>query len=202
MDKTERALRDLLAERKLVNWPNEPQWVAIWTAANAKGYTGGISAAVHRVAPELLDPEWVKMLSAEDREMMWSDFRLRRSVAPFRNTQAPFPATAIPARPDTNPIYPVTNEADLEKTTAQQALIAGLVANHWEVISDGPSGVQLRAPRKLKTLDVLSFVLGLASFALGFLTPMAYGIGLILVVLALLDYFVLSKREIKFFPPA
>lgn len=197
MDKTERALRDLLAERKLVNWPNEKQWIAIWSAANAKGYTGGVSAAVYNVAPELLDPDWVKMMKAEDREMMWSDFRLRRSVAPFRNTRPPIPTSEIPARPDTNPMI----DPDPDAATSQKAEIAGLVARGWEVISDGPSGVQLRAPRKIKSLDVVSFVLGLASFTLGFLTPMAYGIGAVLILLALLDYFVLTEREIKFFPP-
>ncbi len=93
------------------------------------------------------------------------------------------------------PAGPATATVDPDAATSQQAQIAGLVAQHWEVVSDGPSGVQLRAPRKLKILDVLSFVLGLTSFALGFLTPLAYGIGLILLALALLDYDVHRKRE-------
>ncbi len=196
MDKTERELRDLLAQKKLVRWPDEPQWAAIWIAANAKDSTGGASAAVSKVAPELLDAEWVKLLTFEDREMMWADVRLRRSVAPFRNTQSP-----VPARPATNPIVSQPDPEPDGHTTRQQAEIAGLVANHWEVVSDGPSGAQLRAPRKLKTLDVVGFLLGLASFALGFLTPMAYGIGLVLIGLALLDYYVFTQREVKFFPP-
>ena len=186
MDKTERELRDMLADRKLVRWPTEPQWVAIWTAANAKGYTGGVSAAVHRVAPDLLDADWVGMMGSDQREMMWSEIRLRRSVAPFRRTRSPLPAATEAAA------------ADPDAATTLQAQVAGLVARHWEVISDGPSGVQLRAPRKLKLIQLLGIVLGLASFALGTLTPMAYGFGLILVGLALLDYYVFTKRETKF----
>jgi len=106
-------------------------------------------------------------------------------VAPFRKTRSPMPAAA-------------TTEADPDAATTLQAQVAGLVAQHWEVISDGPSGVQLRAPRKLRILQLLGIVLGLASFALGTLTPLAYGIGLILIGLALLDYYVFTKRETKF----
>ena len=175
----------MLADRRLVLWPTEPQWVAIWTAANAKGYTGGVSAAVYSVAPDLLDADWVGVMKSEQREMMWSEIRLRRSVAPFRKTRSPIPTAAA-------------TEADPDAATTLQAQVAGLVARHWEVISDGPSGVQLRAPRKLRLLQLLGIVLGLASFALGTLTPMAYGFGLILIGLALLDYYVFTKRETKF----
>ena len=191
MDKTERELRDMLADRKLVRWPTEPQWVAIWTAANAKGYTGGVSAAVYRVAPNLLDADWVGVMGSEQREMMWSEIRLRRSVTPFRKTRSP-----IPGAPGSGTASPIA--VDPDAATKLQAQVAGLVAQHWEVISDGPSGVQLRAPRKLRLLQVLGFVLGLVSFALGTLTPMAYAFGFILIGLALLDYYVFTNRETKF----
>ena len=173
----------MLEDRRLVRWPTEPQWVAIWTTANAAGYTGGVSAAVYRVAPDLLDKDWVGVMANEQREMMWSEIRLRRSVAPFRKTRPPMPAAAA---------------ADPDAATNLQAQVAGLVAEHWEVISDGPSGVQLRAPRKLRPLGLLALGLGLACFGLGFLTVMAYGFGLILIALALLDYYVFTKRETKF----
>jgi hypothetical protein len=186
MDQTERELRDMLEDRRLVRWPTEPQWNAIWLAANAPGYTGGVSAAVHGVAPDLLDVDWVGLMGAdaEQAKMMWSELRLRRSVTPFRLTSSPLPVAADP-----------------DAATAQQAQIAGLVAQHWEVISDGPSGVQLRAPRTMKLLDLLGLALGLACFALGFLTVMAYGFGLILIGLALLDYYVFTKPETRFLPP-
>ena len=86
MDKTERELRDMLEDRRLVRWPTEPQWNAIWLAANATGYTGTVSAAVHSIAPDLLDADWVGLMGveADQAKMMWSELRLRRSVSPFR----------------------------------------------------------------------------------------------------------------------
>ena len=74
------------------------------------------------------------------------------------------------------------------------------MAKKWEVISDGPSGVQLRAPKKLRKFDWLALGLGLLCFGLGFLTVLAYGFGLILVALGLLDYFVLTKAQTVFLP--
>ena len=195
MDKTERELRDMLADRKLVRWPTEPQWVAIWTAANARGYTDGVSAAVYNVAPDLLDADWVKLMGHEQRDMMWSEIRLRRSVAPFRKTRAPMSG-------GTNPGYASPMSLDPDAATALQAQVAGLVAQDWEVLSDGPSGVQLRAPRTIKWIDVLGFAAGLVSFALGAYTRMAYGVGCILIVLALLNYFVFRARETKFLSAA
>ena len=74
-----------------------------------------------------------------------------------------------------------------------QQQIAKLISQRWEVISDGPTGVQLRAPRKMKKLDLLCIVLGL---------PMVffYGLGLILIGLGLLDYFLFTESEMKFLP--
>lgn len=180
MDKTERELRDMLADRRLLRWPTEPQWVAIWTAANAKSYTGNVSTAVHGVAPDLLDPDWVGMMKsdAESARMMWSEIRLRRSVAPFRRGK---PAAVF------NP------DASDEAAGAFQQQIADLVALNWEVISDGPTGVQLRAPKKIKVIDLLCFIVGLPMIIF-------YGLGLILIGLGLIDYYVLTKAETKFLP--
>jgi hypothetical protein len=178
MDKTERELRDMLADRKLVRWPTEPQWNAIWKTANAKGYTGTVSTAVHSVAPELLDADWASMMKSEQREVMWSEIRLRRSVAPFRKNRPP---------ESFNP------DASQEAALEMQQQIAKLISQRWEVISDGPTGVQLRAPKKMKKLDLLCIVLGL---------PMVffYGLGLILIGLGLLDYFLFTESEMKFLP--
>jgi hypothetical protein len=180
MDKTERELRDMLADRRLLRWPTEPQWGAIWTAANAKGYTGNVSTAVHGVAPDLLDTDWMGMMKSdpESSRVMWSEIRLRRSVAPFRGARA---VTSL------NP------DASQEAAGAYQQQIADLVAQNWEVISDGPTGVQLRAPKKVKVIDLLCFIVGLP-------TIVFWGVGLILIGLGLIDHFVLTKTEMKFLP--
>lgn len=178
MDKTERELRDMLADRRLVRWPTEPQWNDIWKTANAKGFTGTVSTAVYTIAPDLLDPDWVGMMTNDQREMMWGEIRVRRSVAPFRRNRPP-----TPFNPD----------AKEEAAGEMQEQIAKLVSQHWIVISDGPTGVQLRSPRKLKKLDLLCLIIGLPMI-------MFYGLGLILVGLALIDHFVLTKTEMKFLP--
>jgi hypothetical protein len=46
MDKTERELRDMLADRRLVRWPTEPQWKDIWMTANAAGYAGDVISEI------------------------------------------------------------------------------------------------------------------------------------------------------------
>lgn len=181
MDKTERELRDMLEDRRLVRWPTEPQWAAIWTAANAKGYTGNVSTAVHGVAPDLLDVDWVGMMNFDDDQakMMWSEIRLRRSVSPFRRSK--------PAAPVFNP------DAGKEAADAFQLQIAGLVARRWEVISDGPTGVQLRAPKKMKVIDMICLVVGLPAVVF-------HGLGVVLIGLGLIDYFIFTKAEKKFLP--
>ena len=181
MDKTERELRDMLEDRRLVRWPTEPQWVAIWTSANAKGYTGNVSTAVHSVAPDLLDVDWAGLinLDPDQAKMMWSEIRLRRSVSPFRRGK--------PAAPVFNP------DASEEAAEALLQQIAELVAQGWEVISDGPSGVQLRAPKKIKRIDLICLIVGVP-------TVVFYGLGLILIGLGLIDYFVFTKAPTKFLP--
>ena len=181
MDKTERELRDMLEDRRLVRWPTEPQWVAIWTAANVKGYDGTVSAVVHSVDPTLLDVDWQGMMKndADQAKMMWSEIRLRRSVSPFKRGRKP-----------TNVFNPDASE---EAAVALQQQVAELVSQRWEVISDGPSGVQLRAPKKIKLIDLICLIIG-------FLTIVFYGLGLILIGLGLIDYFVFTKVETKFLP--
>jgi len=181
MDKTERELRDMLADRRLVRWPTEPQWKDIWMTANAKGYTGNVSTAVHSVAPDLLDVDWVGMMKndVDSARMMWSEIRLRRSVSPF--IRGAKPATLF------NP------DASEEAAVAYQAEIAQLVEARWVVISDGPTGVQLRAPRKMKIIDLICLIVGLPMIVF-------WGLGLILIGLGLIDHFVLTQPETKFLP--
>lgn len=181
MDKTERELRDMLADRRLVRWPTEPQWGAIWKTANAKFYTGNVSTAVHSVDPHLLDVDWVGLMKqdADTAKTMWSEIRLRRSIAPFMHAAR----TGTPFNPD----------AKQEAAGAFQHQIAELVDERWEVISDGPTGVQLRAPKKIKLIDLICLIIGL---------PMVifWGLGLILIGLGLIDHFVFNKAETKFLP--
>jgi hypothetical protein len=180
MDKTEREMRDMLADRRLVRWPTEPQWKDIWLTANAKGYTGNVSTAIHGVAPDLLDADWVGMMQddPETGKMMWSEIRLRRSVSPFRGGR---------------PVSHFNPDAKEEAAAAYQAEIAKWVDARWEVVSDGPTGVQLRGPRKLKVIDLICFIVGLPAIVF-------WGLGLILIGLGLIDHFVLTQRATKFLP--
>lgn len=135
MDKTERELRDMLADRRLLQWPNEEEWKAIWVAANTPGYTGTISAAIHGVAPSLLNPEWVEMMNVPESEakMMWAEICVRSSVSPFVEVNTPF--------------------TELQKAEAAfQQQFNELTAKGWTVISNGPDGLELRAPKSLATM--------------------------------------------------
>lgn len=130
MDKTESELREMLADRRLRSWPNEAQWNAIWLAANAKGYNGTLSTAIHGVAPDLLNPEWIEMMNVPPAEakMMWAEICVRSSVSPFVEVNTPF--------------------TDTQKAEAAfQAEFAELTAKGWTVISNGPEGLELRAPK-------------------------------------------------------
>jgi hypothetical protein len=134
MDPTERELRDMLADRRLVRWPTEPQWNAIWLAANARGHAGGVSAAVHQVDASLLNPEWVEMMGVDpaDARMLWAEICVRNSVSPFVEVNTPF--------------------TDRQKAEAAfQQDYQELTAQGWKVISNGPAGLELQAPRKFLT---------------------------------------------------
>jgi hypothetical protein len=62
----------------------------------------------------------------------------------------------------------------------------------WEVISDGPTGVQLRAQRKMKLLDKLCLIFG--AVMLVFVWPL----GLLCILVAIIDYYVLTKQQTEF----
>lgn len=122
----------MLADRRLVHWPDEEQWKAIWLAANAKGYTGTVSAAVHGIAPDLLNPDWIEMMNVPPSEakMMWAEICMRASVSPFVDVNLPF--------------------TDTQKAEAAfRGELDDLMAKGWIVTSNGPDGVALSAPKKL-----------------------------------------------------
>jgi hypothetical protein len=67
-----------------------------------------------------------------------------------------------------------------------------LLGAGWNIVSDGPSGIQLQR-KKMKGLDKACLILG------GVLI-FAYGIGLFFILIALIDYFFLTKPETLFVP--
>ena len=75
--------------------------------------------------------------------------------------------------------------------TFDEALREKLKAG-WTVKSDGPSGVQLEAPKKMKSLDKGAAVLGAALVV--FVPPL----GGLLIVAAVVDYAFLTKPETMF----
>lgn len=77
----------------------------------------------------------------------------------------------------------------MESTNDQ---VAALVKQGWRIVSDGPSGVQLEGPKKMKGLDQGAAILG------GVLLIVAWPIGLLLIACALLDYWLLTKPETRF----
>jgi len=71
--------------------------------------------------------------------------------------------------------------------------LRSFVDKGWEIVSDGPSGVQLKAPKAMTGMDK-------ACCVFGFLTLIFWGIGLIFILIAVLDYAFFSKQETKFLP--
>lgn len=74
-------------------------------------------------------------------------------------------------------------------------VINDLLNDGWTIKSDGPTGTVLHnSTKKVKTPDKVALVAGI------FLTPLFPPIGLFLISIALFDYFLLTKAEIKFVP--
>lgn len=174
MDKTEKELREMLTDRRLAHWPTEEQWKAIWLAANAQGYTGTLSTAIHQVAPELLNPDWVEMMNVDPTEakMMWAEICVRSSVSPFVEENTPYTDTQ-------------KAEAAFDTEFKNRSALG------WKVVSNGPDGMELRAPKKMKMIDKVFL-------GLGVLTLVIYGLGLVFIAFALLDYYVYTQPESVF----
>jgi len=71
------------------------------------------------------------------------------------------------------------------RSELKQALAAG-----WILLSEGPSGAQLELPKKMRTQTQVALILGVVLL-------FAYGLGLILIIVALIDY-AIQKKETKF----
>ena len=174
MDRTERELRDMLADRRLKLWPTEPQWNAIWLAANARGFQGTVSRAVHAVAPELLHPDWIDMMDVDPAEArtLWAEICVRNSVSPFVEESTPY--------------------TDAQKAeVAFKAELKQRLAQGWKVVSNGPDGMELRSPKRLRRRDLVCLILGV-------LTLVAYGFGLLRIAFALIDHFGYNHPESVF----
>ena len=168
MDKTERELREMLSDRRLSRWPSEAQWNAIWLGANAKGYTGSVSTVVHSVDATLLDKDWAEIMDADpaDAKMMWTEICVRRSVSPFVEVNTPFTAA--------------------QKAEAVfQRQYDDLTAKGWVVTSNGPDGMELRAPKKWKLVDKILIGVGVVALAL-------YGLGILIIGFALVHHYLFN----------
>ena len=169
MDKTERELREMLADRRLSRWPTEAQWNAIWLGANAKGYTGGVSAVVRNVDASLLDRDWAEIMEVEPSEakMMWTEICVRRSVSPFVEVNTPF------------------TEAQKAEATFQKQY-DDLTAKGWVVTSNGPDGMELRAPKVWRLSDKILLGVGVVGLV-------AYGLGLLIIGFALARHYLFNN---------
>lgn len=63
----------------------------------------------------------------------------------------------------------------------------------WEVVSEGPSGAQLREPKKMRSLDRAVLVVGIPLVFL-------WGLGVLLIAIALIDYIFLTPQKTLFIP--
>lgn len=61
----------------------------------------------------------------------------------------------------------------------------------WVMVSEGPSGAQLRKPKKMSSLDKVCLGLGIPLLFL-------FGVGLILILVAVLDYAFFTKEKTAF----
>lgn len=65
-----------------------------------------------------------------------------------------------------------------------------LVNDGWEVVSEGPSGAQLKKPKKMKTQTKVAMLVGAV-------LVFAWGIGVLVILFALIDY-AMQKDESYF----
>jgi hypothetical protein len=65
----------------------------------------------------------------------------------------------------------------------------------WRIVSETAAGVQLEKPKSMRALDKGALVLGILCLAF-------WGLGIILIAIALLDYAFFTKAEMKFLPRA
>ena len=67
-------------------------------------------------------------------------------------------------------------------------LLSFAISEGWTVSSEGPSGAQLKKPRKMATSTKVVLYLGI-------ILLLAWGVGLILIIISLIDYYVRTKEQ-------
>jgi hypothetical protein len=63
-----------------------------------------------------------------------------------------------------------------------------LTSEGWAVVSEGPSGAQLRGPKQMRALDKWGIGIGVPLIVL-------WGVGLLLIAAGLIDYALLTPRR-------
>ena len=71
--------------------------------------------------------------------------------------------------------------------------VQNFVAAGWKVTCDGPTGVMIEGPKRMKLPDQVGL-------AVGFLTCWIYGIGVLFITAAILHYCLFTKPATKFLP--
>lgn len=69
--------------------------------------------------------------------------------------------------------------------------LAQLTSQGWTVVAEGDSGAQLKGPKKMRTADKVCLWLGMVGLLL-------YGLGLVLILIAVIDYALLTKPRTHF----
>ena len=84
-------------------------------------------------------------------------------------------------------------EEDVPAGPSFEIRLQNYISQGWKVTSDGPAGVQLEMPKQLSTAGKFCLVLGLVGLLLA-------GLGIILLIFAAVDYFILAKPPTMFLP--
>jgi hypothetical protein len=74
-----------------------------------------------------------------------------------------------------------------------KARLAAMLAAGWTMKSEGPSGAQLEGEKKMSKLDK-------ACLWFGILTFWIYGFGVLFILIALLDFWFMTKKPTYFLP--
>jgi hypothetical protein len=94
--------------------------------------------------------------------------------------------------PITPPLLP-TSSAAVPSSHGQKysEILASLTSQEWVVVTEGASGAQMKLPRAMRFSTKLVFAVGIIGL-------LAFGLGIILIILGLIDYYALTKEESYF----
>jgi hypothetical protein len=80
----------------------------------------------------------------------------------------------------------------MNTSNAYSETLAKLTADGWQLVTDGPSGAQLKKPKKMRTLDSVCAVIGVVCLFF------AWPLGLLLILIAILDFAFFTKERTHF----